>query len=444
MLRRLQDMGLRAQLMPGGRCVLARMRLQRQTFDTPTAPLVIDEVTFATVGTDRAKCLRPQALFQLPMLQIRDCRDATAIEALIHLAWQRHWVQLSKTKGWLQAIGAHPVLEEERSVVAFPLGGEDPKALGRMIEPHRAILPSRGVLSGIALQRVDDRVLELDPSIQSSIDLEMNVTTRLEQLAQLDRRLDGQQRRANVEPEPSIVVTDDARRAEVMLVGPRIGQDRSCIDALRARGFRVESVAGPREAVAAFDRCSPELVLADVQLGRSEGTELIQLLRGIPGIEEVPVVLIDAHKRPERREVAKRIGAAGYLVHPLDIEEIAPRLDRIVNEPRRRRFTRYNERLAVTIHGRQDACVTTSIGRGGMFLATDEDLPTSTLHECQLTLPGTGSRLRVEGEILYRARTYEMSSSALGVRFRRFPDSDQPLLISYLKNLHTEAPARTV
>ena len=78
-LRRLQAMGISAQLMPGGRCVLARMRLQRRIFETATTPIVIDEVTFTTVGTDRAKCVHPRALFQLPILRIQGCRDAAQL-----------------------------------------------------------------------------------------------------------------------------------------------------------------------------------------------------------------------------------------------------------------------------------------------------------------------------------------------------------------------------
>jgi two-component system chemotaxis response regulator CheY len=439
-LRRLQAMGIRAQLMPGGRCVLGRMRLQRRIFETSTTPIVIDEVTFTTVGSDRAKCVHPRALFQLPILRIQDCRDATAIEARIHLAWQRHSTELAKTQAWLRGIGAHSSDDEERSVVKFPLAGEDPLAFARMIDRHRVILPSRGPLSGIALQRVDDRLMKVDTEIESANDLEMSVASRLEQLARLDTRL-AEQRRLKVAERPPLVVKPAADRSPmVLLVGPRISQERSCIEALQRRGFRVMPVLGQREAIASFDLQSPELVLTDVQLGRAEGIELVQALRSVPGIEEVPVVLIDGHDRRERREVARRIGAAGYLVYPLDVEQIAEHLDRIVNEPRRRRFTRYDERLAVRIRGHAESCVTTSIGRGGMFLATDEDIPTNTVHECQLALPGTGSKVRIEGEVLYRASTAGVVGTALGVRFRSFPEFGEPVLIDYLKHLHPALP----
>jgi two-component system chemotaxis response regulator CheY len=440
-LRRLQAMGMRAQLMPGGRCVVARMRLQRRIFETATTPIVIDEVTFATVGTNRAKCVHPRSLFQLPILRIQNCRDATAIEARIHLAWQRHSAEQSKTQEWLRGIGANSSTDEDRSVIKFQLAGEDPLAFARMIDRHRVILPSRGLLSGIALQRVDDRLMKVDPAIGSANDLEMSVASRLEQLARLDTRLAEQRRLAAADSPAPVVRPAKDRSPVVLLVGPRISQERNCISALQRRGFRVMPVLGQREAIASFDLQSPELVLSDVQLGRAEGIELVQALRSVPGIEEVPVVLIDGHERAERREVARRIGAAGYLVYPIDVEQIGNHLDRIVNEPRRRRFTRYPERLAVKIHGTTESCVTTSIGRGGMFLATDQDIDANTMHECHVSLPGTGSKVCIEGEVLYRASTAGLAGTALGVRFQSFPKSEEPVLIDYLKNLHPELPA---
>jgi len=59
-----------------------------------------------------------------------------------------------------------------------------------------------------------------------------------------------------------------------------------------------------------------DLVLAESHLGRFEGVELIPELRTSPGVEEIPVVIVDGELRPERREAARRAGAAGYLVLP--------------------------------------------------------------------------------------------------------------------------------
>ena len=190
----------------------------------------------------------------------------------------------------------------------------------------------------------------------------------------------------------------------VLLVGPKVTRERACIESLRLRGYTVQTVPGEREAISAFDHCSPELILADVQLGRSEGIDLIQSIRQVPGIEEVPVILMDGHRRDERSQAARRIGAAGYLVYPIDIPRISERLRQIVAQPSRRRFTRYEQRVAVHMEGATAPLLTTAIGRGGMFLATEADLPENTVRNCRLALPDIDANVLVQGEVLYRAR----------------------------------------
>ena len=438
--RRFRAMGLDAVGLVGGRCVVARMRLQRTVFETPGPSLRIESVTLASVGRDRAKCLEPRALFQLPIVRIQDCRDATEVEARIHLAWQRHVARIGRAEGWLRRLGVQTRLDEERSLLSFGVAGEDPAARARSVDANRVILPSPGPLSGIPLQRADDRVLGVDRTIDTAVDLEIQISTRLEELVRLDARLAQESRIDSVREERATPRAAVDHQPIVLAVGPRITQEQSCLESLRYRGYQVEVAPSERDAISTFDRCSPELVLTDVSLGRSEGIDLIQSLRNVPGIEEVPVILIDGHRREDRREAARRMGAAAYLTYPVDISRIAERLSQIVRDPKRRRFTRYPQRLPVHIEGGGEPLLTDTIGRGGMFLATEDELPEDALHDCRVALPEIGADLRVDAEILYRARTGRAERPGLGVRFNAFPNSDEPVLIEYLRNLHPQAP----
>ena len=421
--------------MPGRRCLTARMRLQRTIFETLTHPIRIDEVMFSTIGADRAKCLKPRALFQLPILRIRDCRDATAIEARIHLAWQRHVAQLRDAQAWLEQIGTSSRPDEDRSLLSFGLAGVNPEARIRLIDSHRAVLPGRGPLEGIQLQRAEDRVFTVDRSLTSGVDLEIDVTNRLDELVRLDSRLSrAKTELETVDPRPRV-----ERMPTVLLVGPKITQERACMESLNLRGYAVEVAPAERDAIAIFDRCSPELVLADVQLGRSEGIDLIHSLRQVPGVEEVPVILLDGKRREDRSDAARRMGAAGYLVYPIDIPRIAERLARIVAEPRRRRFTRYDRRIPVHVPGAAEPLLTTAIGRRGMFLATEDEVPEEWVRSCRLALPEIDASVEVEAEVIYHART-QAAQSGVGVRFNAFAQQHEPVFIEYLRNLHPERP----
>jgi len=443
-LRRLEAMGVRARLMKGGRCVLASLRLGAEPFPTPGGRVRIGNVVFATVGADRIKCLRPRALFQLPMLRILDCRDATAIEARIRLAWQTHVERLDQTRRWLERLGAEATAAEEQSLWVLPLAGERPGVQVSLVEPRRVILPGAGPLSGVALSRAEDRVLAVDAALDSGADLELAIANRIDELRRMEHRLTETRRRAalrSAQPAaPARPAPGRSHRPLLFLVGPRMAEDRACAESLRLRGYRVEVARSQQAALALLDDLSPELVLVDARLGRSEGIEMIPALRSVPGVEEIPLVLVDDHRRAARREAARRAGAAGYLVRPVDVARIARRLERMIGEPRRRRYTRYRHKLPVRLEGSDAPSLATAVGRGGMFLATDEDLPTRSVHRCEVTLPELGRAVRAEGEVLYRAVASGDGRRGLGVRFQRFAEGNEALLIRYLRSLDGSAP----
>jgi CheY-like chemotaxis protein len=434
--KRLEGMGIQVRVMKGSRCALACMRISDETFDGLSGPMRIREVVFSTVGSDRIKCLRPRALFQLPILRMLDCRDATALEARIRLAWERHVEELRRTQRWLNELGAQSSAAEDDSVIAVPIAGENPNAKFISVKPGQVILPSPGPLGGVALHRAEDRVLALDPGLGSIVDVEIAISNRLEELARLDQRLAEEQRRSAIQRGLSRDhQIAGGRSHRLLLVGPRLASDRACSESLKLRDYEVFTARSQSAALESFDTCSPELVLVDMNLGRSDGTELIPALRRVCGVEEIPVVLVDEHQRPARRDAAKRVGAAGYLVYPIDVARIAKRLARMVNEPTRRRFTRYPHRLSVRMSGMSSPCLTATLGRGGMFVTTEEDLAAKTLQHCDLFLPELGSSLRVEAEVLYRIGSAGARDRGVGMRFHHFQNSGEPQLIEYLTNL---------
>ncbi len=441
-LERLTAMGIKARLMEGARCVLASMRLQATSFQSLDGALRIDRVVFATVGRDRIKCLRPHALFHLPMIRILDCRDSTSIEARIRLAWKSRMTELRETRAWLDSIGSEVKVAEEGSVIGFSIEGESRKARAAMIEPLRVILPSGGQLSGVTLQRPEDRCLRIDPAIRSKVELEIAISTRLEELLLLDRRLTDEHRRLALTHPPALErQADRGRPVRLLMVGPRLASQTQCIESLRMRGYVVEVATNEGEGLAAFDSHSPEIVLADTRMGRSEGTSLLLALRKVAGVEEIPVVLVDSSLRQQSKQAARRLGAAGYLVHPIDVQRISKRLGTMVNMPRRRRYTRYNRTLPVRVEGVSQPCLVTSLGRGGMFVATDDNLKNSALKRCQVSLPELGRTLECEAEVLYRRSGMGRESGGVGTRFHSFSDTHESLLIKYLQGVEASTTA---
>jgi CheY-like chemotaxis protein len=437
MRRLLERLDLDCRPAPGGRAWVVRLAIGSQPFAAEGDSLHADRVLFSTVGKSHIKCLAPRPLFYLPLISIAGCGTAAAVEVRIREAWRARQTELKELRRWLEKLGGSPERPGDVPVVELGFGLEDPDARARFLQRGVAVLPGRGPLSGLSLRRAEDRVFQPDRDIESRLDLDLAMTSRIEALVRLEQRLEREARIHAAPVEAPRVLPPRARSHRVLLVGPRLQNANGLSQLLRVRGYDVTSVLTSGEALDAFLHSSFDLVLTDSDLGRYEGIELIMSLRGLDGVEEVPLVLVDDRHRDERKETARRLGAAGYLTHPIDIQRIQPGLARLVESPRRRRFRRYLERLSVRA-GSSDPELTCQIGRGGMLLLTERELTSHAVERYELALPGDDP-VGVDGEVVYRMRGSSLQRPAAGVRFHSFSEGDEERLIAYLRSLEPEA-----
>jgi two-component system chemotaxis response regulator CheY len=416
-LRRLERLGIAAEFLPGRRSVIATLPLGGAPFTTLEGPRYFDQVRFATVGPHEIKCLEPLPFFYLPLVNIVGCTDAAEIEEKIRASWSARTESLRKARESLLRLGVEVEPEQGGALLAFGIGDDDDRARARCSRPGQVVLPARGPLAGKPLRRPEDRLFAVDPAHGSAVELEIAITGRLERMARAEERL-ADRRRLALAAEPDRPKRRiEGRRNRVLLVGPRLATDPSFAEGLRLRGYEVARARTATEALATFDSRSSEVVFSDTDLGRCEGIELIPAVHALAGIHRLPIVLVDDRMRPQRREASRGIGAAGYLVHPVDVSRIAAGLGRMLNAPKRRRFERYPRRLM------------------GMFVCTDRNSPTRALERCELTLPEIGETLRLEVEALYRLPASPSRSPGLGFRFHSFPDDNESTLIDYLCTL---------
>jgi len=92
-------------------------------------------------------------------------------------------------------------------------------------------------------------------------------------------------------------------------------------DGLRAAGYRVTEAASGDEALGIAARDTPDLAVLDVRMPDMSGIELGGRLREVAG---VPFLCLSEYRDHEIVRQAAEEGALGYLVKPLDIQQIAP------------------------------------------------------------------------------------------------------------------------
>ena len=441
-VERLDAMGVRARVMPPGRCALATLELSKRPFPALERSVRIERVMFSTVGRDAIKCLKPLSLFALPLIDVRECESAADIEERIRASWRERIEALGPAWEGLRALAARCLARDPDSVLQLPLDGEPADVRASMVVPGEVILPGRGPLGGIPLER-SQRLLAMRELPETQIEVQIAIQNRLEELAEDEARREQTQRKAVIEAGAVHAPTIGVRSHTVLLVGMKLAQDRRTIDSLALRGHTIVTARSTTEALRLYQRCSPELVLTDADLGRSEGLELVPMLAAVPGVDCIPVIVVDDVRHEARRRAAREIGAIGYLVRPLDIARIAPRVGELVEAPARRRFTRYAHAVAVEIAGTRRPSTATALSRGGLYVATDADLPAHSVHRCELVVAGCDRALPVEVEVRYRLGPGGGTHRGLGLRFERFGAGGESSYLELISGLSARAGGET-
>jgi DNA-binding response OmpR family regulator len=117
---------------------------------------------------------------------------------------------------------------------------------------------------------------------------------------------------ANASSQPLVlVVEDDARLASFLT------------RALGAAGYRVQRTADGIQALAAFDRLRPDVVLLDVLLPGLSGLEVARQLRART---DAPILMVSALDAVDQRIAGLDAGADDYVAKPFALEELLARL----------------------------------------------------------------------------------------------------------------------
>ena len=74
----------------------------------------------------------------------------------------------------------------------------------------------------------------------------------------------------------------------------------------------------------------PRLILLDLKLPRRSGHEVLEWLRGQPGLRRVPVIVLSSSARQQDIDRAYDLGVNSYLVKPVQLQAFADTLADVV------------------------------------------------------------------------------------------------------------------
>jgi len=96
---------------------------------------------------------------------------------------------------------------------------------------------------------------------------------------------------------------------------------------LEAEGFQVAWAKDGHEAVAAWERARPDLIVLDLMLPGMSGTEVCRTIRLR---SDVPIIILTARDAEVDRVVGLEIGADDYLTKPFSTRELVARIRAIL------------------------------------------------------------------------------------------------------------------
>ena len=96
---------------------------------------------------------------------------------------------------------------------------------------------------------------------------------------------------------------------------------------LEAEGFQVAWVKDGLDAIPAWERVRPDLVVLDLMLPGMSGTEICRVLRGR---SDVPIIMLTAREAEVDRVVGLELGADDYVTKPFSTRELVARIKAIL------------------------------------------------------------------------------------------------------------------
>ena len=102
---------------------------------------------------------------------------------------------------------------------------------------------------------------------------------------------------------------------------------------LKASGYSVSWAMDAAMAASVARREQPDVILLDLGLPAGDGFDVIQRLKKVPELKEIPVVVITARDPESSREESLNRGASAYLHKPVDDDELLATVREAMSEP---------------------------------------------------------------------------------------------------------------
>lgn len=99
--------------------------------------------------------------------------------------------------------------------------------------------------------------------------------------------------------------------------------------ALEGVGYSVVQAADGIEGLEALENGAPEVIITDINMPRLDGFGFIERVRQDPRFIGVPILVLTTESSNEKRSIARRAGATGWIVKPFEAAKLVDVIRRV-------------------------------------------------------------------------------------------------------------------
>lgn len=105
----------------------------------------------------------------------------------------------------------------------------------------------------------------------------------------------------------TILTVDDSRTMRDMLKV-----------ALMDAGYRVVQAVDGLHGLEVLEQETPQVIITDINMPKLDGFGFIESVRRDPRFLGIPILVLTTESSPEKKNLARRAGATGWIVKPFD------------------------------------------------------------------------------------------------------------------------------
>jgi CheY-like chemotaxis protein len=100
---------------------------------------------------------------------------------------------------------------------------------------------------------------------------------------------------------------------------------------LEEKGYTILAVSNGEEALNIIQQQQPDLIILDIMMPAMNGFGVLESVKKFEATAQIPVIMLTARNNLKDQEKALSMGAADYVIKPIDIDDVIARVGRLVN-----------------------------------------------------------------------------------------------------------------